>query len=76
MTGFQQVVLETDVDKTTHNFRVVRKYDRKTGIDGTVYDFYEIDRHNIVIDKTPPVYAALAETNAALDDVIIAMLEG
>lgn len=76
LTGFQQVVLETDIDKTTHNFRIVEKYRTRTSeIDGSVYDFYRIDCHNTIIDKTPAVYEALAATNAALDDVIITILK-
>lgn len=76
LTGFQQTVLETDVDKTTHNYRIVEKYRTEVSeIDGSVYDFYEIDRHNTVIDKTPRVYQALADTNAVLDDVVIELLK-
>lgn len=76
LTGFQQVVLTTDVDKTVHNFRIVEKYRSKTSrFDGAIYDFYRIDRHYTIVDKTPAVYEALAATNAALDDVIISMLK-
>ena len=70
------MVLTTDVDQTTHTFRVLKKYRRETGIDTMVYDFYEIDRHNTVIDKTEPLKNDLAATNAILDDILVNMLEG
>lgn len=67
LTGWQQYVRETDVDKTTHNFRVSRKYHSEVGIDGQHYDFYEIDRHNTTVDTTKQVRGQQGQDRANLD---------
>lgn len=67
LTGFQQYTRETDIDITTHSFRIVRKYDRQIGADAQVYDFYAIDHHNTVVDKTKRMREQQAQDRADID---------
>lgn len=74
LTGFQQHVVETDVDTTTHSFRIARRLDRQVGADAMVYDFYEIDHHNQIVDSTKRVRERQAQDRADID--FIAMETG
>lgn len=64
LTGYQQVVLETDLDKTTHDFRIVRKWDSAEDVEGNCYDWYIIDHHSSYVDTTKPVVEKTDEINA------------
>ena len=70
LTGFHQVE-QTFPDQTiTDNFRIVRKLDSKEDEAGNCYDWYEIDRHNRITDKTRPVVEALETARTELEDAM------
>lgn len=58
----------------TDNFRVVRKIDSNEDAEGNCYDWYEIDHHYRITDKTGPVKVAEAQNRADID--FIAMETG
>lgn len=74
LSGYQQTVQEIGDEKITDNFRVVRKMDSKEDEAGRCYDWYEIDRHNRIIDRTAPVAAAAAQNAAHID--YLSMMSG
>lgn len=75
LTGWNETVRTYDDQIITDRFHVVRKTGSTEGPDGACYDFYEIDRHYRTTDKTPPVKEAVEANSAAIDDIIITMLE-
>lgn len=70
LTGFHEVTREYPDQKITDHFRVVRKLGSKEGADGACYDWYEIDKHYRVTDKTGPLVRAAAENNAAMENAL------
>lgn len=54
----------------TDSFRVVRKMDSGEDGEKNCYDWYEIDHHNRIVDKTGPVAQRAAEAAAALEDAM------
>ena len=58
--GFFEVVNEYSDCTITDSFFVVRKYHSDEDAEGNCYDWYTIDKHNRIIDRTPP----LKETEA------------
>ena len=60
LSGFQQTVREYPDCTITDSFFVVRKYHSDEDVEGNCYDWYTIDKHNRIIDRTPP----LKETEA------------
>ena len=60
LSGFQQTVREYPDCTITDSFFVVRKYHSDEDAEGNCYDWYTIDKHNRIIDRTPP----LKETEA------------
>ena len=77
MRGFQQLTERTPDAITDDSFRIVRKLRTETFADGTIRDWYEIDRHNRTIDNTPPLKAAQADADALSvnHEIRLAMLE-
>ena len=69
LAGFCEVVREYDDCTITDNFCIVRKLDSAEGAAGDCYDWYDIDQHYRVIDRTGPV-------RADVDGMIISALEG
>lgn len=69
LSGFVETVREYDDCTITDTFHVVRKTQSDTDAEGNCYDWYVIDRHNRIIDKTKPV-------KANLDVLMASMLEG
>ncbi len=66
LTGYHQTV-QTYPDRIiTDNFRIVCKLDSKEDEEGNCYDWYEIDRHYRIDDKTMP----LAEKATAMEDAV------
>ena len=63
------MVREYDTSVITDNFRVVCKTHSDEDSEGNCYDWYDIDQHYRVIDRTGPV-------SADLDKMIISALEG
>lgn len=60
LSGFQQAVREYPDCIITDSFHVVRKTKSDEDCEGKCYDWYLIDRHSRIIDRTPP----LKETEA------------
>lgn len=67
--GFAEVVQEYDDSTITDTFRVIRKTKSAEDSEGNCYDWYEIDHHNRIIDKTKLV-------SARMDELIASALEG
>ena len=60
MSGFCETVRKYPDCTITDSFFVVRKYHSDEDAEGNCYDWYTIDKHNRIIDRTPP----LKETEA------------
>lgn len=69
LNGFTETVREYEDSTITDTFRVVRKTDSKEDAEGNCYDWYEIDNHNRIIDKTKHV-------KATMDVLVASILEG
>ena len=67
LTGFQQVVREHPDQTITDCFRVVRRLKSDEDQAGNCYDWYEIDRHYRMQDKTGPVVQAEQRNSANID---------
>lgn len=48
----------------------MQKFASDEDAEGNCYDWYEIDRHYRVVDKTGPIVEQVAENNAALEDAL------
>ena len=60
LKGFCETVQKYPDCTITDSFFVVRKYHSAEDAEGNCYDWYTIDKHNRIIDRTPP----LKETEA------------
>lgn len=69
LNGFTETVREYEDSTITDTFRVVRKTDSKEDAEGNCYDWYEIDNHNRIIDKTKHV-------KATMNVLVASILEG
>ena len=70
LTGFHQIE-QTYPDQTiTDNFRIVQKLDSKEDEEGNCYDWYEIDHHYRVTDKTGPLVQQAIENATATENAI------
>lgn len=70
LTGFHQLE-QTYPDQTvSDSFRIVRKLDSGTDAEGSCYDWYEIDHHYRVLDKTGPIVQRAAENAVAVENAI------
>ena len=54
LTGFHEVIRRYPDQVITDNFRIVKHFFRSIGEDGTVFDWYEIDKHSRDTDKFSP----------------------
>ena len=70
LTGYQEVTREYPDQKITDSFHVVRHIGEATDGAGNCYDWYEIDRHNRIADRTGPVAAAVEETRTELENAM------
>ena len=70
LTGFHQLVREYPDQTITDHFRVVRRLDSREDAAGNCYDWYEIDRHYRVTDKTGPLVEKITENAATTEDAI------
>lgn len=59
LSGHFVVVVQTDVDETTHTCDILRKHRSFEGADGTCYDIYHIGGYYCNIDKTAAIGAAI-----------------
>lgn len=48
----------------------MRKIESAEDVEGNCYDWYEIDKHYRVVDKTGPVVQQVVESTAALEDAL------
>lgn len=55
LSGWQETVQEFEDATRTDRFKVVKKLDQKTDVEGNHYTWYEIEKHNTIIDKTKTV---------------------
>lgn len=67
--GFVEIVQEFEDSTITDSFRVVRKKKSEKDSEGNCYDWYEIDRHNRIVDKTKRM-------KRNLDVLVASILEG
>lgn len=74
LTGFHQIERAYSDQTIIDNFRVVRKLDSREDNDGNCYDWYEIDRHNRIVDKSGPIAEAGARNAANID--YLSMMSG
>lgn len=70
LTGFHQIEQTYTNQTVTDNFRIVRKIDSREDTGGSCYDWYEIDHHFRVVDKTGPLVQQAAENAAATENAI------
>lgn len=69
--GFRQVEQSYSDQTITDSFRIVRKLKSAEDVEGNCYDWYEIDRHYRVFDKTGPIIKdvdALKTQGTSLDE--------
>ncbi len=74
LTSFHQIERTYPDQTITDNFRVVRKLDSQEDEAGNCYDWYEIDHHNRIVDKSGPVAEAGARNAANID--YLSMMSG
>lgn len=67
LTGYHSVRIEYPDQTVTDNFRVVRKLRAAEDAEGNCYDWYEIDHHYRIADRTGPVAEAEAQNRADID---------
>lgn len=70
LTGFHQIERVYTDQTITDNFRIVRKLDSAEDAEGNCYDWYEIDRHFRVADKTGPLVQKAAETAETMENAL------
>lgn len=70
LTGFHQIEQEYPDQTITDNFRIVRKIGSDRDVEGNYYDWYEIDRHYRVRDKTGPLAEKSAEQFADMENAL------
>ena len=67
LTGFHQIERAYPDQTITDSFRIVRKLDSQEDGEGNCYDWYEIDRHNRIVDRSGPVAERLGAIEAAIE---------
>lgn len=70
LTGFRQIEQVYPDQTITDNFRIVEKLDSQEDAEGNCYDWYEIDRHYRVTDKTAPIEAKVEEYNTSMENAL------
>ncbi len=63
LTGYHEVVREYPDQTITDNFRIVAKTHSDEDSEGNCYDWYEIDHHYRITDKSKPI-------NERIDSVV------
>ena len=74
LTGFQQVVQEYPDQTITDRFRVVRRLKSDEDQAGNCYDWYEIDRHYRMQDRTGPVAARVEAMTPGVEAAAVAFV--
>ena len=67
LSGFQQTVREYPDCTITDSFYVVQKKKSDEDDEGNCYDWYLIDRHSRIIDRTGPIATREAQNAANID---------
>ena len=75
LTGFHQIEQVYPDQTITDSFRIVRKLDSQEDSGGNCYDWYEIDRHYRVIDRTPPLEKRVSSVNETTSIAFVTMAE-
>lgn len=70
LTGYHQLEREYPDQTITDSFRVVRKLRSADDPEGRCYDWYEIDHHYRMTDKTGPLAARTAKAATELQDAV------
>lgn len=70
LTGFHQVEQIYPDQTITDNFRIVTKLESQDDAEGNCYDWYEIDRHYRVTDKTAPVVEMVKQHTAEMENAL------
>jgi len=70
LSGFHQIERTYPDQTITDSFHIVEKLDSREDQEGNCYDWYEIDRHYRVVDKTGPLVQQATENAAAAEDAI------
>lgn len=70
LTGYHQLEREYPDQTITDSFRVVRKLHSAEDVEGRCYDWYEIDHHYRMTDKTGPLAEQAAKSAAELQDAL------
>ena len=70
LTGFHQIEHEYPDQTITDNFRIVQKLNSQEDGEGNCYDWYEIDRHYRVTDKTGPLAKQAVENATAAETAL------
>lgn len=75
LTDYHEIEQVYPDQTITDRFRVVRKLDSQEDDEGNCYDWYEIDRHYRVVDKTGPVLEQVNAVNATAGIAFVTMTE-
>ena len=67
LTGFHSVERAYPDQTITDNFHIYRKLDSQEDAEGNCYDWYEIDHHYRVADKTARVAEQVGAIEAAIE---------
>lgn len=67
LTGYHQIEQVYPDQTVTDNFRIVQKLDSADDEEGNCYDWYEIDHHYRVTDKTARVAEQVGAIEAAIE---------
>lgn len=70
LTGWHQIEQSYPDQKICDHFRIVRKIDSTEDAMGNCYDWYEIDHHYRITDKTGPLAEQAARDVAAMENAL------
>ncbi len=70
LSGYHQTERIYPDQTITDSYHIVRKLDSQEDAEGNCYDWYEIDHHYRIADKTGPLAQQAAENAAATEDAI------
>ncbi len=74
LTGYHQIEQKYPDQTIADSFHVLRKLYSQEDAAGNCYDWYEIDRHNRIVDKSGPIAEAGAKNAANID--YLSMMSG
>ena len=68
LEGWQEIVREFQNETIVDHFNVIKKIKEDSDAEGRCYDWYRIDGHYRIIDRTKPLVLAQEEMEAAFCD--------